>query len=85
MKHDLTTEAKRVILNWLRGGYYDPDELLSVSPYGTDTMSVEEIENEIIRLSKTDPEFTARIAENCFCQGCSLVEQYHKRNYHGKD
>lgn len=78
MKHDLTAQGKRVILNWLTKGYYDIDELNQIGDT-TNEESLEDIENEIIRLSKLDPILLAKqMRSSGICQGCSMIDKYTK-------
>ena len=84
MKRELTTAKKRVIIGWLQSGYYDINELAKVDGEPTtdttdpEAMSLKEIEDEIVRLSRFDtPEFIARIIEaNGMCRDCNKLKKY---------
>ena len=80
MKQELTPDAKRIIINWLRSGYYDLMEL-SEAGESLQGMTPEEIEAEIIRLGKCDPESVRLEAEAVgACAACEYYKFFEQHN-----
>lgn len=75
MKQELTPDAKRIIINWLRSGYYDLSEL---DTGNTEPMTIEQINDEYVRLFKcTDRELYWRcVAAVHYCNDCDKVIKF---------
>lgn len=79
MKQELTPEAKRIIINWLKAGYYDTGELQRANSkdLSPDSISIQDLNDEIVRLLKGETEILAKaMCANGFCRECNKINNY---------
>ena len=79
MKQELTPEAKRIIRNWLKAGYYDTGELQRANSkdLSPDSISIQDLNDEIVRLLKGETEILAKaMRASGFCRECNKINNY---------
>lgn len=79
MKQELTPEAKRIVINWLKAGYYDTEDLQRANnkDLSPDSLSIQEMNDEIVRLLKGETEILAKaMRASGFCRECNKINNY---------